>query len=63
MEEKMKRIVVFVLMFLLMVTGTSLFSAGKAEAPAGPIIFASTQMEPAKEQTFARGELLGDFST
>ncbi len=59
----MKRIVVFVLMFLLMVTGTSLFSAGKAEAPAGPIIFASTQMEPAKEQTFARGELLGDFST
>jgi multiple sugar transport system substrate-binding protein len=59
---KMKRIVLPAVLLLLLLTGAPAFSGARAEAPAGPIIFASTQMVPAVEQAFARGKLLQGFT-
>ena len=54
------------MVLFLMLAGTSIFSGGQKEegavAPEGPLIFMSTQMTPAKEQAFAKNELLKGFT-
>ncbi|MCK4819899.1 extracellular solute-binding protein, partial [bacterium] len=62
----MKKSIVLVMVLFLMLAGTSIFSGGQKEEEAvaaeGPLIFMSTQMTPAKEQAFAKSELLKGFT-
>jgi len=58
----MKKIIFLTMILLSMLVGVLVYSGGRAEAPAAPIIFASTQMVPAEEQAFVRGELLEGFT-